>query len=166
MLLLSAVLRVKIAQATVILGTLMANKLKRDLIYNCALVSLSSEAQIKKIERIIRRTAKVASKRNFLAHGMAMYHQKFPDRVTVQGVSADQEPALSHYVAFSHGELRQIRETTSAISGDTQKLCPIIWRARRQSLPQTPMQKSDDGPQAYGNHRRPRRGKPSSPRSV
>jgi hypothetical protein len=157
--LLSSILRIKIAQAVVILGTLMANKPKRDLIYNSALISLQSEQQIKKIERTMRRTAKVASKRNFLAHGMAMYHQKYPMMITVYGISADQEPALSHYLAYSQSELIKIRDTINAISEHIGELCPVIWRARRKPLPQTPMQKSDDGLRLHTNHRRPKREK-------
>ena len=140
-LLFSAVLRIKIAEAQVILGTLTANRPKRDLIMNCAKLSIMNMDKVKIIERLLRRTAKAASKRNFLAHGMAAYHQKYPDCVTVSGISADLEPALSHYIAFSEKDLKAIYDTISKISEDIYETLPIIWRARRRSLPQTPIQK-------------------------
>jgi hypothetical protein len=80
--LLAAMLRIKTAQAQILLATLASNRMKREVIQSCALVTLQSEARIRDVVRVLRRIAKAASKRNFLAHGTAGYHQKYPDAVT------------------------------------------------------------------------------------
>ena len=158
----AAILRIKVAQAQVVLGTLNSNKIKRDLIQNCATLSLSTVSKVKLIEGVLRRIAKVASKRNFLAHGIGGFHQKYPDRITVTGISPDLKPALSHYLAFRVEDLEEIRNTLDVLSGDIQNLVPIIWRAKRQPLPQTPLQKHPHDMGFARNHRRPPREKQQS----
>lgn len=160
----AAVLRIKVAQATVILGTLNSNKIKRDLIQNCTMLSLTNEEKIRQIERVLRRIAKVSSKRNFLAHGIGGFHQKYPDRITVTGFSADLKPALSHYLAFGLDDLAEIRSTLDVLSGDIQRIVPAIWRARRRALPETPLQTHPDDMGFVGNHRQPPREKQQIPR--
>lgn len=153
----SSVLKIKIAEAQVVLGSLTANRPKRDLIQNCANLSLLSDLRVKQVERILRRTTKAASKRNFLAHGAASYHQKYPDRVTVVGYSADLKPALGHYLSYALEDLITLRKTIDAISADAQRIAPSIWRARRRPLPQTPLHKSDQDQAVFANNiRQPR----------
>lgn len=149
----SAVLRIRIAEAQVILGSLQANRPKRDLIQNCANLSLISDAKLKLVERILRRTAKAASKRNFLAHGMAGHHQKYPENITVMGVAADLKPALQHYLSYTEKDLIALRDTIKSIAEDAHAIAPAIWRARRRPLPQTPLQTQDQNPGATGNPR-------------
>ena len=151
----SAILRIKIAEAQVILGSLAANRPKRDLMQNCANLSLTSDAKLKMVERILRRTTKAASKRNFLAHGMAGHHQKHPDRITVSGVSADLQPALRHYLSYRKKDLLDLRDTIRAIASDAEKIAPTIWRARRRPLPQTPLRTLDAHPVGMDNPRQP-----------
>lgn len=153
----AAILRIRQAEASVILGSLTANRTKRDLIANCANLVLVSDARLKQVERLLRRTGKAASKRNFLAHGQGLYHQKYPDRVTVSGVSADLKPALHHYQSYAEPDLRQLRDTIDKIAEDLQAIAPQIWRARRRPLPQTPMQTEYPAPVFSSNIPQPRR---------
>lgn len=63
----------------------------------------------------MRRTANVARKRNSLAHGMGLFHTKHPGRLTVMSVSADLDPALTHYAAWSLHALQEVRATLVAL---------------------------------------------------
>lgn len=94
-----------------------------------------------------------------------MHHQKYPDRITVNGFAADHNPALVHYEAYNLKELSAIRTTIEQIANDAGGLVPKIARARRVTSLQTPLRKSHEGTTWADNRRPPRREKRQGPPS-
>jgi len=152
-LLFSSILQIPPAMSDVVLSTITSNKIKRDLILNCASLSLASKQHQRDINGLMRRAAKIASKRNFLAHGKGAYHQRYPNQITFFGLSADLKPALHHYLSYSLFDLIALRDDINVLVSDVFNLAPIIWKARRRPSLEIRPQELGDGLLMTRNHR-------------
>lgn len=107
--LLAAVSSMRVHAAWAALGTVTANKLKRDIVLNVARIMLARAEDVAKIEKILARMARAARNRNYLVH--ASYGLSFSRRFKLRVLSLDaqEDPAIVHYQEFSESDLLNIK---------------------------------------------------------
>jgi hypothetical protein len=136
-LLLAVILNVEIPFGMSILASVSGFKVRRDLILNAARLAFYP-TRIKEVERIVRRVARAASKRNSLAHGVLTSHPEHPDRLLVMEVSPELRPALMYYQLYRLADLKAVTAQIDAVSHDAFGLATKLRKARRQTLHGTP----------------------------
>ena len=131
-LLLACILKCRHRLAYALLGTVTANKIRRDMIRNCALATFESQSHVKEIERILSRTARAAKRRNAIAHGLLGAHSEHPDKLTVMQSSPSARPAMIHYTLHRLSELRRISSDFDTLAVDISDVAQKSRKARRQ----------------------------------
>jgi hypothetical protein len=135
--LLSAVLDVELVFAIVLMATVSGFKVRRDIIVNTARVAFLP-TKIKEVERIIRRVARAAGRRNAIVHSLLGVHPETPDRLMVMMTSSDLRPALIWYERYALSDLKRVTVQINTLSRDLFDLSARLRRARRQTLHGTP----------------------------
>lgn len=130
--LLACILKCRIPQAHSIMGTVTANKVRRDMIRNCAIATFESQSHFKAIDRILRRVAKAAKRRNAIAHAMIGGHSEHPDKLCVLQSSPDTGPFIHFYMLHRLADLRRMSSDFEVLAGDIFEIAQKSRKQRRQ----------------------------------
>ena len=85
--LLAAILKTESQLAMAILGTVTSYNARRDIITNTARMVLVNEDDLNAVERICKRLARAAKRRNQIAHATLSYHPEHPGKLMVMNLS-------------------------------------------------------------------------------
>lgn len=130
--LLACTLKCRYHQAHAVLGTVTANKVRRDMIRNCALATFESQSHIKEIEKILSRVARGGKRRNAIAHGLLVAQSEYANKLMVMQSSPNAGPFTHYYTLHSLADLRRISSDFDILAGDIFNVAQKSRKARRQ----------------------------------
>ncbi len=137
--LLAAILKTESQLAMAILGTVTSYKARRDIITNTARMVLVNEDDLNAVERICKRLARAAKRRNQIAHATLSYHPEHPGKLMVMNLDPEMKAALMHYSLFSPADLKRVLEQFQQLHADIAAVIEQTRRAERHALLGTQM---------------------------
>jgi hypothetical protein len=132
--LLAALLKTRAHHAVVILSTVSANKVRRDIINNIAGLVLAKEDDLVAVEKILSRISGAAKLRNKFAHGLQSIHPERPKWLCLMSAAPEQKMPLMHYELFSARQLKNFERQFDALARDISELVFPLRKAKRITL--------------------------------
>ena len=135
--LLSALLQVELPFSYAIMNTVTGHKVRRDIVMSVSRIALSSYDDVKKVERILRRSANATKVRNKILHATIGPHSETDGALALSRFAPNLGPALMHYEVLSVRDLDRVIRQITDLNEDTFTLAGELMTAKRQSWPGT-----------------------------
>jgi hypothetical protein len=116
--------------ASSILGSVVANKLRREIISNCARIAYSDEADVKAVETMLARHAKGARVRNMFDHSSITIHPEHPRALCL----ISQTPGWTQYEIITAADLKRFENQFTQLREDFGALRVRLEKASRAEL--------------------------------
>lgn len=126
----ATVLRCEYQLASAILNTNSSNKIKREMIGNCARIAYQDETNVRLVEKLRARTAKGVRVRNVLAHSSFFVHPEHPKSLGAMSQSAGWQA----YVVIRQQDLKRFRKQFEDLAGDLFNATNYLENAKRAEL--------------------------------